>query len=634
MFFILPAVNQMSLIVMADIVVVPFFLGSWLLFLAGTPDDRRPILRHLFAGAFLMGWGLGVRPQWLLLFVMLACAMALRIRSIPHLAATAAAGIAGTLAWLWPTALNTGGFLKYLDLTSRQFSAHPGVRSKFSPGEFAQYAELWLNEWTFPATLVGIAATGGMLVSFRQTDREGKAAFLKRWSFVLFLALGGAIITLAYHPLTFQRGLLPALPATAIFLAAPVSLAIRTRRGVLVPAAIVLIFAAGAGIGLRGAFLRAAAIHQSIPPPVASAHWIRDHYGAGEAFLLPEDAFRHWSYYLDAFSIPVRKAHSSWHPVLNPQNRPYLITDQVLPGEIPISVHRFRRSPDIYYKHNRSRVVVFALDALDVYFDEGFHTPEPWGFWITDDCRGWIRASRDNERTLNLTIRSAFQEARVLQVFVDDSLVWSGTVRDQNRDLRIEMPLTRNWARLRFFTPDGSKSPKEVSGANDTRKLSFAISGIRLGLFRFQPGVTVPVNLTQQDLSFLGNGWSSPETWGTWTEGNRAGLRIRSEVPLRAGIRIVMNARGHIEANHPGVDLSFSVNGCHAGDYPIRKQGFHDFAIDVPEAALQRNNRELALEITIDNPASPLELGLSEDSRKLGLGLRSIRVAPPESPDP
>jgi phosphoglycerol transferase len=111
--------------------------------------------------------------------------------------------------------------------------------------------------------------------------------------------------------------------------------------------------------------------------------------------------------------------------------------------------------------------------------------------------------------------------------------------------------------------------------------------------------------------------FNPPETWGAWSIGDR--IRLEFAKPLPRKFNLTLNARAfgsNQKANFilriGSQTITFQVNA-----YPEFEQ------ITIPVENLSRTN---VLEIDIPKPTSPKEMGLGEDSRKLGIGLTQLQV--------
>jgi hypothetical protein len=112
---------------------------------------------------------------------------------------------------------------------------------------------------------------------------------------------------------------------------------------------------------------------------------------------------------------------------------------------------------------------------------------------------------------------------------------------------------------------------------------------------------------------YQSTGWSGPEDWGTWTDGEKAVLVINSDsnrdLFLHLNVKMVFN-------NNP-VDVS--INNTVIGSYT-----FTEGDNVIPITMENYKNKLLTIQFAIKEPYSPKDLGLSEDARKLGIGVESF----------
>jgi len=121
----------------------------------------------------------------------------------------------------------------------------------------------------------------------------------------------------------------------------------------------------------------------------------------------------------------------------------------------------------------------------------------------------------------------------------------------------------------------------------------------------------------------LVSGWSDPEAWGTWSVGEESILRVR--VPaLRTTSPVKLALRYRVI---PVPDGSPSVVECAVGDAPLARWEL-DAASAAGELTLDVPGGPELVEIRLVAPEakSPLELGLSDDPRRLGIGVEELRV--------
>jgi len=112
-------------------------------------------------------------------------------------------------------------------------------------------------------------------------------------------------------------------------------------------------------------------------------------------------------------------------------------------------------------------------------------------------------------------------------------------------------------------------------------------------------------------------GLSQPEPWGRWSDGERVELGFVNCLP--AG-KIKMTVTGH--AFGPNADKRFRFVLGKKEDAAI----FNKSDSVVSMSFVNREECANKLTIHIPTPKSPVELGLSKDSRKLGLGIVRVRI--------
>lgn len=144
------------------------------------------------------------------------------------------------------------------------------------------------------------------------------------------------------------------------------------------------------------------------------------------------------------------------------------------------------------------------------------------------------------------------------------------------------------------------------------QKIKAVANGNKLLFNSDSPGITM-----------LGLGWSQPENWGVWLEGEQADLYINSAVIDKD---ILISGQGRALARTPGgsVVIGVMINDIPCANFSL-PGGFEDnpFHFIVP-SKLARS--EMKITFVPNDPCSPLEAGLNQDGRRLSLGLVSLLV--------
>lgn len=136
------------------------------------------------------------------------------------------------------------------------------------------------------------------------------------------------------------------------------------------------------------------------------------------------------------------------------------------------------------------------------------------------------------------------------------------------------------------------------------------------------------------DILFAGNGdagryllegWSRPEREWTWTDGNAATLTIPVESTKNSiNLKVVSDPfirPGKIEKQR----VNILVNNQKVGEWVFTEFGTQERNIDIPNNLI--DNSMLYITFELPDAVSPLELGVSEDPRKLGIAFRSISLS-------
>lgn len=121
------------------------------------------------------------------------------------------------------------------------------------------------------------------------------------------------------------------------------------------------------------------------------------------------------------------------------------------------------------------------------------------------------------------------------------------------------------------------------------------------------------------------HGFSDCESWGTWTDGDIANLGFRMAAPPEAGAVLELVVVPFIHDRHRQLRVTARLNGIPADVRIFDERRPELWQLKIPKLAL---GLELWVALEIELPASPRDLGLSEDMRHLGLGFVSVMVKP------
>jgi hypothetical protein len=131
----------------------------------------------------------------------------------------------------------------------------------------------------------------------------------------------------------------------------------------------------------------------------------------------------------------------------------------------------------------------------------------------------------------------------------------------------------------------------------------------------------------------LGEGWSALEPTGVWTDGETASLVLKLTDFPPGDAELVLDGYAFVTPDHPELEVEITAHGEQLGGrvYQHRRRILrrilddHPLRVPLPVSARDETGRTV-VDLHLRDPVSPLDLRLSEDTRPLGLHLRSLTV--------
>lgn len=119
-------------------------------------------------------------------------------------------------------------------------------------------------------------------------------------------------------------------------------------------------------------------------------------------------------------------------------------------------------------------------------------------------------------------------------------------------------------------------------------------------------------------------GWSAPEGWGVWSNGNVAALGFVVNAPPDQNIKLIIEGGGFISERLPEQLVEVWSQNTKLIEAKLTKAA--GLAIAVPLKGIRFGpSNPLILYLRLPLAASPQQLGISQDGRKLGLALANVR---------
>jgi hypothetical protein len=131
-------------------------------------------------------------------------------------------------------------------------------------------------------------------------------------------------------------------------------------------------------------------------------------------------------------------------------------------------------------------------------------------------------------------------------------------------------------------------------------------------------GVGRPYLLDLGRSSYIGWGWSNPESWGTWSDGEKA--RIAMLLPNDKNVQTLsLEVIAFTTSSNPSQSVEISINGKHVEKKLLTGNLTQEIIIPVPK--ITANDGFILIEFKFPDRISPKELGQGADQRKLGIGI-------------
>ena len=268
------------------------------------------------------------------------------------------------------------------------------------------------------------------------------------------------------------------------------------------------------------------------------------------------------------------------------------------------------------------------------------------GWAFPDEAAVWTCGSRselsiafprvdDGDRMLVFMIDAvcvAPDETLRVELVVDDTRVAMRDFAQSDAPFawRVELPsrvLSAGSANI-AITVDEPRSPAAVGWSRDVRPLGLYVRSLTLGEVdrSVHPRQSVVFGRGEDSGRLLAEGWSYPEVTGVWTDGDRASLVLDLKVEPLSEAVLVLEVRPFVTDEHS--ELTVDV---WALDTQLARRVFRHadpegpLVLRVPPSVRDESGRTV-LEFRLDQPARPVDLGLSSDGRRLGLHLNALTL--------
>jgi hypothetical protein len=269
--------------------------------------------------------------------------------------------------------------------------------------------------------------------------------------------------------------------------------------------------------------------------------------------------------------------------------------------------------------------------------------PDQAGIW-TEGSRSELALALDgigtSDHVLSLSLGSicvGSDASLRVEALVNGELADARELRSGDPEWRLELPaqVSADGEVVLAFRIEEPSSPLELGWSADDHRLGFVIRSVTLEEVdrSLRPGEKFDFDQNSGAERFLGDGWSTPEPTGVWTYSEKASLVLKLPTAPTGDAELVLAVDPFVTPDHPELEVEVFVQGEQVGArvFRHRKAVFglgrsHGPLRAVLPASARDETGRAVVELRLSDPASPLDLGLSDDSRRLGLHLRSLEA--------
>ncbi|MDR3518124.1 MAG: hypothetical protein P4M00_20175 [Azospirillaceae bacterium] len=178
--------------------------------------------------------------------------------------------------------------------------------------------------------------------------------------------------------------------------------------------------------------------------------------------------------------------------------------------------------------------------------------------------------------------------------------------------------LTRRWPG--FSLVERARYVPQTVPTGGYRVYDIAVDPTRIG---YQPGTPLAMGTDPASIwAYRGDGWCAPESWGIWSCARQASLTFLLTRTPQSGMTVQLHL---VHLGDKPQEVTIVANGVNVGTVVVTDDRFYSVAIPRDVAAA---SPLLQINLDVARTVTPKSLGLGEDIRTLGIGMRTARLDP------
>lgn len=203
------------------------------------------------------------------------------------------------------------------------------------------------------------------------------------------------------------------------------------------------------------------------------------------------------------------------------------------------------------------------------------------------------------------------------QLQVDKNSILSNAVRNQDMSMLPTSSFVLSNVREDGITDNGMlEGPFRVYSSQEYVRPAIALNGHTIVLN----------NSNLHTTDYLNKGFSLPESWGTWSDGEKAAISFSVSKTTSKPVTVLISTNPWLTKGHESFTANAYYKDIKISEFLFDKPDIINWKFNIsPDILLGETN--IVIQFRFSNITSPLLVGQSADPRLLGIGIRSLQVS-------
>ncbi len=296
-----------------------------------------------------------------------------------------------------------------------------------------------------------------------------------------------------------------------------------------------------------------------------------------------------------------------------------------------------------HYPWRQGPVSLFPVDGLpEVRTERGFSLPPDGTQTVVLESRQAISSITMHFSAVSDVVVTTVAERRASQISVPAYTTRPHTVRFAGHEKKLfKKGAVRHYQKVKIGVRGGGHARWRPAASGRSGELGIlitagpppALESLLIVPRPYVLGTELRFVAERPAVGYLNAGWSYPEAWGTWSEGDASFLTLPMSCPAGGELVARFRVGAYVNEHRPEAGVRVRSRGRELARWRFTESGTHRREIVMPAAECRQGR--LALGFEHESPRSPQELGRGTDPRRLNLSLVTLMLSrrPPPAPE-